>query len=63
MTEKTKAGDIGRGANKFLFCELGADRVNLGHQGDHFFLEWARGDPPFYCGGGDSGAERFGENK
>src|SRR5947208_6129492 len=63
MAEKTIASDIGGRANEVTFGELGANDINFRHELDDLFLKRSRSQSALDRGGGDTGSDRFGQDK
>jgi hypothetical protein len=63
MPYQPVASDISGGPHEPQFCQIGADRVDLRHKGDHIFLQRARSHSAFNRGRGDTGAERLRQNE
>src|SRR4029453_13242599 len=63
MANKTVAGNVGGRANEAAFGELGANDINVRHQLDDLFLKRSRSQSALDRGGGDTGPERFSQDK
>ena len=63
MPYQPVAGDVGGGAHEPQLGQLGADRVDLRHKGNHVFLERARSHPAFDSSRRDARAQRLCQNE